>query len=112
MLDLFDLLSIDNQGKRHPFKLEVKEDNQACITVAKAGYSQKQRDFDRIHADQIQVPGGSSRLAPDPTGARDRVKKVNLGSLKEVFDRPEFDIDYVDTTEQAADIFTKALAPL
>ena len=84
MLDLFDLLLQPITGKR--VKLTVWEDNQACITVCVKGYSPKLRHILRTH-------------------------KVNLGSVKEVIEMPEINLNYIVTDEQAADIFTKALAP-
>ena len=36
---------------------------------------------------------------------------MNLSSLSEVMSEPNIDLRYVDTSEQAADIFTKALPP-
>ena len=88
MMDLFDILAVDDDGKHHPFKLKVKEDNKATILIAKEGYSQKMRDYDRVH-------------------------RVNLSSLKDLFDQKEtYSIDYVETDKQAADIFTKALTPM
>ena len=66
--------------------LEVLEDNQATILIIHKGYSPKLRHVSRTH-------------------------KVNLASLTEQFERPNITLQYVDTTEQAADIFTKALEP-
>ena len=67
--------------------LEVMEDNQATIIVAKAGFSSKLRHVVRTH-------------------------KVDVGSLGEVFQEDSaVNIQYVDTTLQSADIFTKALEP-
>ena len=64
------------------------EDNQATIKVVQAGFSQKLRHILRTH-------------------------KVNLASLSEVIEHsPSASIDYIDTKEQAADVFTKALEPL
>ena len=40
-----------------------------------------------------------------------RTHKVNLGSLREECARPSTQLCYIDTKKQAADIFTKALAP-
>ena len=62
------------------------EDNQATIIVVKKGFSPKLRHITRTH-------------------------KVDLGSLAEVMNEDSFNIQYVNTTEQAADIFTKALQP-
>ena len=62
------------------------EDNQATITVVKKGFSPKLRHILRT-------------------------QKVNLGSIKEVFDDGIAKIEYCNTAFQAADIFTKALAP-
>ena len=66
--------------------LKVEEDNQATIKVVLKGYSPKLRHILRTH-------------------------KVNLGSIKEVVDEDSAIIEYIVTTEQAADIFTKALTP-
>jgi hypothetical protein len=66
--------------------LEVFEDNQATIKVVEKGYSPKLRHIQRTH-------------------------KVNLGSIKEVFDGEGCEISYITTDKQAADIFTKALPP-
>ena len=62
------------------------EGNQATITVVKKGFSKKLRHISRTH-------------------------KVNLGSLKEVCVNDDTEILYIETKKQAADIFTKALAP-
>ena len=40
-----------------------------------------------------------------------RTHKVNLAGTYDVFEDPFIDIEYVNTKEQVADIFTKALAP-
>ena len=69
---------------RHDLKLVIHEDNQATILVAKKGYSPKLRHISRTH-------------------------KVNLGCISEqVAEGTHISIQYVDTAEQAADIFTKA----
>ena len=68
-------------------QLVIHEDNQATILVAKKGYSPKLRHIARTH-------------------------KVNLGSISEQLEEGTgVEIEYVDTAEQAADIFTKALVP-
>ena len=67
-------------------KTKAFEDNQATITVVKKGYSKKLRHITRTH-------------------------KVNLGSIKEVCVGGDTELLYIDTKRQAADIFTKALAP-
>ena len=36
---------------------------------------------------------------------------MNLGSIKDEIVKPVVHLDYIDTTLQAADIFTKALGP-
>ena len=66
--------------------LKIHEDNQATILVVRKGFSPKLRHISRTH-------------------------KVNLGSLSEVIAENNVDLEYVDTNEQAADIFTKALPP-
>ena len=67
--------------------LKIHEDNQATILVAKKGFSPKLRHISRTH-------------------------KVNVASIAEML-QPEtgVEIEYVITTKQAADIFTKQLAP-
>ena len=62
------------------------EDNQATIKVVLKGYSPKLRSLVRT-------------------------QRVNLSSIKEVFDSGDAKIEYVKTDKQAADVFTKALDP-
>ena len=69
-----------------PVSLEIMEDNQATIRIVNKGYSQKLRHISRTH-------------------------KVDLSSIKEVIDRDTVTVEYVETDKQAADIFTKGLAP-
>ena len=64
--------------------LEVCEDNQATMQVVQRGYSAKLRHITRTH-------------------------KVNLGSLAEFFEDPHNVLKYTETTQQVADIFTKAV---
>ena len=64
--------------------LEVCEDNQATMQVVQRGYSSKLRHITRTH-------------------------KVNLGSLAEFFEDPHNVLKYTETTQQVADIFTKAV---
>ena len=71
---------------RQDLELVIHEDNQATILVAKKGYSPKLRHISRTH-------------------------KVNLGCISEqLAEGSHISIQYVDTAEQAADIFTKAPA--
>ena len=67
--------------------LEIMEDNQATIRVVLKGYSAKLRHISRTH-------------------------KVDISSIHEVVEHDDVEIKYCVTDEQAADIFTKALAPL
>ena len=66
--------------------LEVKEDNEATIKVVRKGYSPKLRRIQRTH-------------------------KVNLASLAEQFENPNIQLAYIHTTQQVADLFTKAVEP-
>ncbi len=66
--------------------LEICEDNQATIRVVKNGFSNKLRHVTRTH-------------------------KVNVAGLSELLEDPSIALSYIDTKEQAADIFTKALSP-
>jgi hypothetical protein len=66
--------------------LRVQEDNQATIKVVSNGYSPKLRHIQRTH-------------------------KVNLGSITDCFEGDTCVLEYVETSKQAADIFTKALGP-
>ena len=67
-------------------RLEVLEDNEATIKIIKKKGSAKLRHVTRTH-------------------------KVNLASTYDVFEDPSVGLEYVNTKEQAADIFTKALSP-
>ena len=62
------------------------EDNQATILVVKKGYSPKLRHVSRTH-------------------------NVDLSCLSEVFADGRTSIEFVDTKDQAAEVFTKALQP-
>ena len=66
--------------------VRIKEDNQAIIKIVRSGYSQ--------------------RLAH-----MQRSQRVNLGSMHEAITDHGAGLDYVETDKQAADIFTKDLAP-
>ena len=73
--------------KRDDLELVIHEDNQATILVGKKGYSPKLRHVSRTH-------------------------NVNLGCISEqLVPGSGISIQYVDTTQQAADIFSKALPP-
>ena len=67
--------------------LEVMEDNQATIRVVLKGFSNKLRHISRTH-------------------------KVDLSSIHEEISKDNVKVSYCETDRQAADIFTKALAPL
>ena len=67
-------------------ELQVMEDNQATIRIVKNGFSAKLRHISRTH-------------------------KIDLSSLSEQFRQANIKLDYIDTKEQAADIFTKSLEP-
>ena len=68
-------------------RLIVKEDNEACIKAVAKGYSNKLRHLNRVH-------------------------KINLSSIHDVIASNNVAVEHCATTEQAADIFTKALAAL
>ena len=81
------IVSMGELLDRHDLELVIHEDSQATILVAKKGYSPKLRHISRTH-------------------------KVNLGCISEqLSEGSHISIQYVDTAEQAADIFTKALPP-
>ena len=67
-------------------ELEIMEDNEATIRIVLKGYSAKLRHVQRTH-------------------------KINISSIKEVVDKENVAVKYCNTDDQAADIFTKALAP-
>ena len=67
-------------------ELDICEDNQATIRVVLKGFSSKLRHISRTH-------------------------KINLSSVHEVIDQESVHVEDCDTAKQAADIFTKALAP-
>ena len=78
MCSMFDLLL----GR--PIDLIIYEDNQATITIAEKGRSNKLRHVSRTH-------------------------KVNLWSIKDELDKPYCHLKYVESPHQRADVFTKPL---
>ena len=68
--------------------LRVFEDNQATILVVRKGYSPKLRHITRTHKVNLSGSGLSEALCDDSA-----------------------ELEYCQTEKQAADIFTKALAP-
>ena len=62
------------------------EDNQAVLAIVSKGYSSKLRHLQKTH-------------------------KINIASLSEAFENPNYKLDYIVTTEQKGDILTKALGP-
>jgi hypothetical protein len=69
--------------KGTPIRLRFMEDNTATIRIIEQGRSQALRYLARTH-------------------------RVNIAWLKEVFTGRNMSIEYVDTKEQAADMFTKS----
>ena len=69
-----------------PMELEIMEDNEATLKIVKNSGSAKLRHVSRTH-------------------------RVNLASVYEQIEDPNIELVYVKSAEQAADIFTKALAP-
>ena len=65
-----------------PVEMVLREDNQATICVIKNGYSPALRHMPRTH-------------------------RVSVAWLSELIQEEEVDVQYCDTNEQAADIFTK-----
>jgi hypothetical protein len=80
------MMSLWDKLLGRPVHLYIHEDNQATIEICKKGFSNKLRHITRTHG-------------------------VNLGSIKDEIVKPVVHLDYIDTTLQAADIFTKALEP-
>ena len=68
-------------------KLRIYEDNMATIKVVNKGFSPKLRHIQRTH-------------------------KVNLSSIKEAIDEDNIELQYIETEQQSADVFTKALCPM
>ena len=64
----------------------MEQDNQATVIIAQAGYSQKLRYLNRT-------------------------QKINIESIKEVLERDNVNIRYINTNLQVADIFTKPVTP-
>ena len=71
-------------GKEVP--LICLQDNAAVIQIVHSGYSPKLRHVSKTH-------------------------RINLSSLYEVFESPYARLQYINTEQQRADVFTKALAP-
>ena len=70
----------------HDVTLQCFQDNSAVIQIVNAGYSPKLRHVSKTH-------------------------RINLSSLYEVFEDPNVKLFYINTDQQRADIFTKALSP-
>ena len=68
-------------------KLRIYEDNMATIKVVNKGFSPTLRHILRTH-------------------------KVNLSSIKEAIHSDNIELQYIETEQQAADVFTKALCPM
>jgi hypothetical protein len=81
------MLSLWERLLKRPVNLRIYEDNEATIKVIKKGYSSKLR-----------------HLA--------RTQRVNIASVHEALQDPQFILEYIETLKQAADVFTKSLEPL
>ena len=68
-------------------KRVIAEDNQATIKIVKKGYSSKMRHVSRHH-------------------------RVDIGSIHETIDQSDVELTYIESSKQAADIFTKDLPPM
>jgi hypothetical protein len=84
MMSLWNRLVGPASGR--PIQLKIFEDNQAAITIAESGFSTKLCHISRTHG-------------------------VNIASIKDEIDKPECELLKIDTKQQAADIFTKAVEP-
>ena len=80
------VLSLFERAMQKKMRLNIMEDNQSTIRIVKSGYSAKLRHVNRVH-------------------------EVDLSSIKEQLEDGYIEIQYVDTCNQAADLFTKALEP-
>ena len=72
---------------RRDVRLLIYEDNQATIKILRKGYSNKLRHLSRHH-------------------------KLDIGSIHDILQDPNVEIEYVESANQAADIFTKNLPPM
>lgn len=68
----------------HPVKTELMEDNSACATILRTGYSPKLRSMSRTH-------------------------RISVAALKDSIDAKDFDIIDTPSKDQLADILTKGL---
>ena len=84
MLSLWDRLVAPASGRR--MRLRIHEDNQAAKDIVEAGFSAKLCHISRTHG-------------------------VNLTSVKDEIDKPEYELRKIHTSKQAADVFTKAVEP-
>ena len=80
------MLSLWERLLKRPVTLRIFEDNEATIKVIKKGYSSKLR-----------------HLA--------RTQRVNIASVHDAILDPQLILEYIETTKQAADVFTKSLDP-
>ena len=69
-----------------PVELQCLQDNASVIQIVHNGYSPKLRHMKKIH-------------------------KLNLASLYELFTEPDIKLQYIKTSLQRADPYTKALEP-
>jgi len=84
--DAMPMCSLWDLLANRPMKLKIREDNQACILICEAGFSTKLRHITRTH-------------------------KVNISSIKDELRKDYTEISYTESSDQCADIFTKAVEP-
>ena len=80
-------MSLWNRILGRGISLRIYEDNMATIKVVNKGFSPTLRHILRTH-------------------------KVNLSSIKEAIDSDNIELQCIETEQQAADVFTKALCPM
>ena len=80
------MLNLWERLLKRPVTLRILEDNEATIKVIRKGYSSKLRHVSRT-------------------------QRVNIASIHEAISEPNVILQYVETTKQAADVFTKSLDP-
>jgi hypothetical protein len=80
------MLSLWERLLKRPVTLRILEDNEATIKVIKKGYSSKLRHLSRT-------------------------QRVNIASIHESLLDPQVILQYVESSKQAADVFTKSLDP-
>ena len=85
--DVINLQTFLQGALRSPVPVKFYQDNQTVLKILETGYSAKLRHLPRVH-------------------------KVNIASMSEIFEDPEYSAEYIRSNEQVANGLTKIIAPI